>query len=115
LTPLHPQIEREARYDVYVAVIGLLLFFGCMLALPRSWFWFYFVPMAAFWVRYLFVRDSRDEALLSTDLAASGGSGAAGCYRSEAGICISDGTHQVLIAREQPQALLQLPDVVRRE
>ena len=107
------QLAKEARYDVIVAGVGLVLFFGCMIALPRSWFWFYFVPMAAFWIRYIFVRDARDEALLRADLAASGGSGAPGCYRSQAGICISDGTHQVLIARQKLQPLLQLPHIVR--
>jgi hypothetical protein len=85
-----------------------------MLALPRSAFWFYCVPMAAFWIRYILVRDRRDEALLRAELAATGGSSAAGCYRSEAGICISDGTHHVLVAREKPDPLLQLPHIVGR-
>ena len=106
------QLAKEARYDVRVAAIGLLLFFALMLALPRSAFWFYFVPLVAFWIRYIVVRDRRDAALLRAELAASGGSSAPGAYRSEAGICISDGTHQVLIARDQSEALLQLPNFV---
>lgn len=109
------QLSREAGWDVRVAIVWLVIFFGCMIALPRSWFWFYFVPLIAFWLRYLWVRDRRDEDLLRADFAASGGSSPAGCYRSEAGICISDGTHQVLIPRQQRQSLLQLPDVVRRQ
>lgn len=105
------QLAKEARYDVRVAVIGLVLFFGCMLALPRSAFWFYFVPLAAFWIRYIFVRDRRD-ALLRASLTASGRGSTTRCYRSEAGICITDGTHHVLVARDQPDALLQLPYIV---
>lgn len=112
MSPIQMQLAKEARYDVRVAAIGLVLFFGCMLLLPRDWFWFYFVPMAAFWVRYIFVRDARDEALLSADVAASGGGSAAGCYRSEAGICITDGTHHVLVARDNPNAALQLTHIV---
>lgn len=115
MSPIQQQLEREARYDVRVAVIGLVIFFGCMALLPRSAFWFYLVPLAAFWFRYLFVRDRRDEALLSTEFTASGGSSAAGCYRTESGICISDGSHQVLVAREKLQPLLQLTDIGRRQ
>lgn len=113
--PLHPQIEREARYDVIVGAVILVLFFGCMLALPRDWFWFYFVPLAGFWYRYVWVRDARDDDLLRAEIAAGRGGSPAGCYAGEGGICISDGTHQVLVARQKPQALLQLPDIVRHK
>jgi hypothetical protein len=112
MSPIQEQLAREARYDVRVAAIGLVIFFSCMLTLPRSAFWFYFVPLAAFWFRYLWVRDRRDEALLRADGATGSGSSAAGCYRSEAGICISDGTHHVLIPRDQPDAPLQLRHIV---
>lgn len=118
------QLEREAGWDVRVAIVGGIIFFGCMILLPRSWFWFYFVPIAGFWYRYIFVRDRRDEALLAalegTEVGSGvglvgGGQGAAGCYRSEAGICIFDGTHHVLVARDQPDALLQLPHIRGRQ
>lgn len=113
MSPIREQLAKEARYDVTVAIVGLVLFFGLMLALPREAFWFYFVPMAAFWIRYLLVRNRRDEALLRAELAASGGSRTPGCYRSEAGIHIADGTHHVLIPRDQPDTLLQLPHIGR--
>jgi len=113
MSPFEVQLDREARWDVKVALWCGFLFLVFGLALPRSLFWLWFGPMAAFWFRYLLVRCRRDETLLCADLAARGGSSAPGCYRSEAGICISDGTHQVLIAREKPQALLQLPYIVR--
>jgi hypothetical protein len=112
---IQDQLEKEAGYDVRVAIVGLILFFGCMLILPRSAFWFYFVPLAAFWIRYILVRERRDEALLRADVAASGRSSTAGCYRSEAGICITDGTHHVLVARDNVQAPLQLPYIVGRK
>jgi len=115
MTPVQNQLAKEARYDVIVALTGLALFFLCMLALPRSFFWFYFVPMVAFWIRYLIVRDRRDEALLRAELAASGRSSTPGCYRSEAGICITDGTQHVLVLRDNPQATLQLPHIVGNE
>jgi hypothetical protein len=115
MTPARNQLAKEARYDVKVAVVGLALFFGCLSILPRSAFWFYFVPLAAFWFRYLWVRNRRDDALLRADLAADGGLGAAGCYRSEAGICITDGTHHVLVARDDAKPPLQLPHIVGRK
>lgn len=115
MTPAQNQLAREARYDIVVAVTGIALFFGCMLVLPRSWFWFYFVPMAAFWVRYLIVRNRRDEALLEAEFLASGGRSAPGCYAGKAGICITDGTHHVLVARDDVKPALQLPDIIRRQ
>lgn len=115
MTPARNQLAREARYDIVVSGVGIALFFGCLLLLPRSWFWFYFSPMAAFWIRYLIVRNRRDEALLQAEFLAGGGSGAPGCYAGEAGICISDGTHHVLVARDQRNTLLQLPHIRRRQ
>src|ERR1700722_5577705 len=115
MNPIQMQLAKEARYDARVAAVGLVLFFGCMIALPRSFFWFYFLPMAAFWFRYLIVRDRRDEALLRADIAAGGGGSPAGCYRSEAGICISDGTHHILIARQNAKTSLQLPRIIGRQ
>lgn len=109
------QLKKEARYDVIVALVGGSLFFGCMALLPRSAFWFYFLPMAAFWLRYLFVRNDRDDALLRADIAADSRSGAPRCYRTEGGICITDGTHHVLVARDQPDALLQLTHIRGRQ
>lgn len=118
MSPFQKQLAKEARYDVIVATVGLALFFVLGLALPRSIFWVWFTPMAAFWFRYLWIRCRRDEqleALLEADLAASGRSSAAGCYRSEAGICITDGTHHILVARQNSKPLLQLPHIVGNE
>jgi hypothetical protein len=109
------QLAKEARYDMIVAGVGIVVFFGCLLLLPRSAFWFYFLPLAAFWLRYLFVRDARDEALLRAEILADRGSGAPRCYRTEGGICITDGTHHLLIARQQTDAPLQLPHIVGRQ
>lgn len=111
MTPTQ-QLAKEARYDVRVALIGIALFFACGVILPKAVFWYWFAPMALFWFRYLWVRNKRDEALLRAELATSGGLSAAGCYASEAGICISDGTHHVLVARQNPQSALQLPHIV---
>ena len=115
MTRFARQLAIEAGYDVKVGLAGLVLFFGCMALLPRSWFWFYFLPLAAFWIRYLIVRNRRDEALLRADRAACRGLGAAGCYRSEAGICLTDGTHHVLVAREDVETPLQLTHVGRNQ
>lgn len=109
------QLEREATYDVRVAVIGLVMFFGCMALLPRAWFWFYFAPMALFWFRYLIVRNRRDAALLQADLAIDSGVCSAGAYACNGGICISDGTHHVLIARQNAKPALNLPDIIRHQ
>jgi hypothetical protein len=105
------QLLRESGWDVRVGAVGLVLFFACMLALPASWFWFYAVPLAALWVRYTLVRCRRDEALLRADVTADGRTGAPGAYACDGGICISDGTHHVLVLRDQGDALLKLPHV----
>jgi len=109
------QLKREAGWDVRVAVVLGVIFALCGLLLPRWTFWYWFTPLALFWFRYLLVRCRRDEELLQADLAASGGTCAPGCYRSEAGICITDGTQHVLVFRNKPDALLQLPHIVGDE
>lgn len=115
MTPFWKQLEREGWWDVRVAACGLALFFGCMIVLPKSWFWFYFVPMAVFWIRYVLVRCRRDEDLLRADFAASGGLGAPGAYACDGGVCISDGAQHVLVLADKRDALLKLPDIVRRQ
>jgi len=105
----------EGGYDFNVAAVSLGLLFGGMLVLPAWCFWLYWIPIAVFWVRYNIVRKRRDEALLRADLAASGGASAAGCYAGEAGICISDGTHHILVARDQRDAPLQIPHIRARQ
>lgn len=109
------QLAREAGWDVRVAMVWALIFLGCGLMLPRWTFWFWFAPIAVFWFRYLWVRGRRSEDLLRADSLADGGGSAPGCYRSEAGICISDGTHHILVARQDAKTPLQLTDVVGRK
>jgi hypothetical protein len=111
MSPFEQQLAKEARYDVIVASAGIALFFLFGLVLPKSFFWYWFTPLALFWFRYLLVRCRRDDELLRADLAASGRSSAPGCYRSEAGICITDGPHHVLVLRDDADTLLQLPHV----
>lgn len=115
MTPFWKQLEREGWWDVRVAAIGLALFFGCMMLLPKDWFWFYFVPMAAFWIRYVLVRSRRDEALLDAHIAAGGGLSAPGAYACDGGVCITDGAQHVLVATNKRDALLQLTHVRRRQ
>lgn len=115
MSPFLRQLHREGWWDVRVAAVLLAILFGCMLLLPKSWFWFYLIPIAAFWYRYIWVRDARDEALLRADAAAHGGVSAPGCYCSEAGICISDGTEHVLVFGQKLDAPLQLTHIVRDE
>lgn len=121
MTPFWKQLEREGWWDVRVATCGLALFVACGLLLPRSWFWFYFLPMVAFCIRYVLVRCRRDEALLAAHIAAGGdveapgGLRAAGAYRCDGGICITDGTHHVLVGRDQTKPLLQLGNVRGRQ
>jgi hypothetical protein len=109
------QLRREAGWDVRVAIVWGIIFFGCGLILPRWTFWWWFTPIAVFWFRYLWVRCRRSEELLRADGLADLRSGTPRCYRSEAGICISDGTHHVLVGRQDAKPLLQLPHIVGRE
>lgn len=112
MSPYRQQRLKEAGYDVRVGCACLALLFGFLAVLPRSTFWYWMVPLAAFWIRYNVVRQRRSEWLLRAELLADGGSGTSGCYRSEAGICITDGSEQFLVARQKPDALLQLPKIV---
>lgn len=115
MSPFQRQLAKEARYDVITAMVWLVVFFGCMLLLPIWMFWFYFLPMAAFWLRYLFVRDARDEALLRADGLFDAGHRPARCYRSEAGICITDGADQRWVLGNELDPLLQLTHVIGDE
>lgn len=115
MTRFETQLHREAGWDVRVGVIGLAILFGCMALLPRDLFWFYFLPIAALWFRYLWVRNRRDEDLLRADLATSGRSSAPGAYACERGIRISDGTHHVVVLRDDADALLQIRDLRGRQ
>lgn len=102
------QLAKEARYDMIVATVGLALFFGCGLILPKSWFWYYFTPMVLFWFRYLWVRCRRDEVLERLDAEAT--PPAPGCYPVEGGgVFITDETHQLVIGRAQAEAPAPLP------
>lgn len=115
MSPALEQIHRENRYDVIVAVISVVLFFGLGLCLPRWAFWLWFLPIAAFWIRWNVVRLRRDRRLLQADLATDDWRGPTGCYRSEAGICISDGREQVLVGRQKPHSPVQLIEVRGRK
>lgn len=115
MTHFRKQLEREAGFDVRVAAIGLAVFFALLALAPLDWFWFYFLPLAGFWFRYLWVRNRRDERLLAADAVTDPRFGAPGAYACDGGICISDGTHHVLVSRQDAKPALDLPDVVRRK
>ena len=125
MSAIELQLKTEARYDVIVNCALLALLFGGLALLPRSAFWWYWVPIVAFYLRYTWVRVKRDEALrLALDRAEIGtlvgadglrgaGKRASRCYSTESGICITDGTHHILVARQERNALIQLSDIVR--
>ena len=103
MSPFGQQLAKEARYDVIVASVGLALFLGCGLILPRSWFWYWFTPMAAFWFRYLWVRCRRDEVLERLDAETT--PPAPGCYPLEGGgVVITDGVDHLVIGQSRPEA-----------
>src|SRR4051812_29022775 len=112
MSPFQTQLRVEARYDVIVNLTLLGLLFAGLLFLPRSAFWFYWIPIVAFLLRYTWVRVRRDEALLLADGLRDGGRGTSRCYRTERGICITDGTHHLLVAGHDVDAPLQLPHVI---
>ena len=119
MSPIQMQLAKESHYDVVVGLVLMALLFGCLLILPRWTFWFYLLPIAAFYIRYTLVRERRDEALLRAegliDGVGSAGRGTSRCYRSEGGICITDGSHHILVARHDPDAPLQLPHIIGRQ
>lgn len=115
MSAFQTQLRVEARYDVIVNLTLLALLFGGMIFLPRSAFWFYWLPIVAFYLRYTFVRDRRDEDLLRADSLLDARNGTARCYRTERGICISDGAHHVLVSGHDVDAPLQLPHIAGRQ
>jgi hypothetical protein len=116
MSSIELQLKTEARYDVIVNCTLLALLFVGLLFLPRAAFWWYWVPIVAFYLRYTWVRVKRDEALrLALDGLGNSGSGTARCYSTESGICISQGSQHILVARQNVDAALQLPHVVGNE
>jgi len=106
-----PSYLPEERATTVVAAALVILLIALVALLPMSWFWFWFIPLIAFWIKWVFVVDRRAVRLLGAELAADSGRSAASCYRSEAGVYITDGAKQILVARDDAQAPRQLVHV----
>jgi hypothetical protein len=65
----------EGRCDLVIDGAYLLLLFAFLWLLPAVAFPFWFVPLAAFWVRWHVVRQRRDERYLQAELRDGSGCG----------------------------------------
>lgn len=61
LPRLKPMTVEEA-VDLVISLGCMAVFWACLLVLPLAVFWFWFVPLAAFWLRFNFVMVQRERA-----------------------------------------------------
>ena len=84
----------DQKIDFGMSIFYLIVFFTLLIAMPRWAFWYWFTPLALFWVRLNFVMLKRERLLESRERAA-GGDG------SQGRIGIPDRTQEAAVAREQ--------------
>jgi hypothetical protein len=115
MSPFRRQRLIEDRYDVILSVIFLALMFGLLWLLPRSWSWFWLIPLSAFWVRWHYVRVRRDERSRAAEFAAYRRRCAANSEGCDGSVSLTDGIEQSLVPREQLEALGQLRRIGRSQ
>ena len=52
----------EDKIDFGMSILVLVCLFGGLLFLPRSWIWYWSVPLVIFWVRWNVVMLRREQA-----------------------------------------------------
>lgn len=90
--------ENLARTDVRISQLTAAIFVPCLLFLPVSVFWYWFIPLAAFYVRMHYLVMKREEALDASmrerGLRATGGD------RGHGSVAITQGSEQARILRQ---------------
>jgi hypothetical protein len=115
MSPFRRQRLIEDRYDVILSVIGLALIFGLGWLLPRSWAWYWLIPLGLFWIRWNYVRVCRDERSRAAELAAYRRRCAANGEGSDGSVSLTDGIEQSLVPGEQPQPPRELLRIGRSQ
>lgn len=92
--------KNLARTDVRISQLSLAILFGGLFLLPRDWFWFWFIPLAAFYVRMHWLVMKREEALADAISLRKSGLAAAGRDRGERRIPMTQCAENIRIVRQ---------------
>lgn len=90
--------KNLARTDVRISQLCAAIFVPCLLFLPVSVFWYWFIPLAAFYVRMHYLVMKREEALDASmrerGLRATGGD------RGESCVSVAQRAEQIRVVRQ---------------
>lgn len=111
-----PERQRyiEDICDIVVAMAGLVLLFAGLFLLPRSFLWFWLIPLGLFWWRWNYVRVKREE-LLDAQLFADRARRASGGNSGKSSIGIPDRIEHGAVAGDHADAPRQLRLIGRRK
>ena len=111
-----PQRQRQIEdvCDIVAAAGVLALLAVCLLLLPRSFLWFWLVPLGLFWWRWNYVR-ARRERLLDAKLFRDRPFGASNGDGSDSRIGIPDRTKHGTVAGDHANAARQFRLIGRRK
>ena len=101
MSPYRQQRLIEGHCDIVVAAVMLVVLFAGLAVLPRSMFWFWFVPLGLFWVRWNFVRQRRDDRSLQAEFAADWWFSTPQGDRRERGVGLAHRIQHRLVAGEK--------------
>lgn len=90
--------KNLARTDVRISQLCAAIFVPCLLLLPVSVFWYWFIPLAAFYVRMHYLVMKREEELDAS--MRKRGLGTASGNRSERHVAMSESPEQARILRQ---------------
>lgn len=92
--------KNLVRTDIRISQLSLAILVAGLFLLPRDWFWFWFIPLAAFYVRMHYLVMKREEALAEAILLRKSGLAAAGGNRGECRIAVTQRTEDIRIVRQ---------------
>lgn len=92
--------KNLARTDVRISQLCLAILFAGLLLLSHDWFWYWFIPLAAFYVRMHYLVMKREEALAEAISLRKSGLGTARGDRGERRITMAQCAEDIRIVRQ---------------
>lgn len=92
--------KNLARTDVRISQLCAAIFVPCLLFLPVSVFWYWFIPLAAFYVRMHYLVMKREEELDAAISLRERGLGATRGDRGHGRIAMTERAHEVGVLRQ---------------
>lgn len=89
-----------ARTDVRISQLCATIFVPCLLFLPVNIFWYWFIPLAAFYVRMHYLVMKREEALAAAISLRKSGLGATSGDRGQGRVAITERCEHVGVLRQ---------------